>query len=232
MSAPFFSGQHDIGSRDKTRDWSLTQVKTAYFDASQQPVASYQNPWELGQILEIYHQKAPEKVLELGPYHGGTLYHWIKNAAPGAQIAAVDFFDELLGGRQAFPEDWAKWAEDRSKEVDREGDVLDYSIDFQFFQGNTHDPNIIRDVSAFFGAQLDWLFIDANHEYDHCRRELEDYGRMIRPGGVICFHDVRPRNMGSHRLFEEMRQAGYVSQLIVADPYSEEVDAGIGVIYL
>lgn len=213
-----FTGMHDIAARDKTRSWPDSRVKTEHFDAQEQPVPSYQNPWELAQLIEIFVARKPKTYLELGPYHGGTLYWFLKNAVEGCKLAGIDFFDELLGQRWATPEDWQKWVP--------EGRTL------AFFGGNTHDPAVIQAARDYFSDGLDWLFIDANHEYEHCRQELEDYGAMMNPGGVICFHDVRPRNMGSYQLWEELRHAGHVSQLLVADPYSTEVDAGIGVIYL
>lgn len=215
----FFTDMHDIAARDKTRDWGQSTVK-GRLDVAAQPVPSYQNPWELNQILEIYAKRKPANVLETGPYHGGTLYHWIRNAAgPHVQIAAIDYFDELLGARYAKPEDWERWADDAC-------------VDFKFFNGNTHDPAVVEGVREYFNGKIDWLFIDTTHHYANCRQELEDYGAMMSEGGVICFHDIRPRNLGSSRLFEDLRQAGYVTQMLVADPDSNDVDAGIGVVYL
>lgn len=213
-----FTGIHDINARDKTRDWDLSRVLTPNFDATQQPVPSYQNPWELAQLVEIFYKKASMSYLELGPYHGGTLYWFLKAAYPGCKLAGVDFFDEKLGGRWKTPPEWQEWV--------KPGTTL------QFFEGNTHDLTIIGAVREYFDKGLDFLFIDATHEYEDCRQEFVDYGAMMNPGGIICFHDIRPRNMGSHQLFEEVRQAGYVTQVLVADPYSTDVDAGIGVVYL
>jgi len=138
--------------------------------------------------------------------------------AAGATVGTVDFFDELLGAREATPEDWKKWTKK--------------GIDFKHFEGDTHDPKIQDAVSTHFEDGIDWLFIDANHEYEHVLQDFTDYGAMVNEGGVIVLHDVRPKDMGSSRLFEELRQAGYVTQLLVADPYSETVDAGIGIIYV
>lgn len=215
----FFEGIYNIQQRDKTRDWSVSKVVTDHFDVSKQPCASYQNPWELAQMVEIYQRMGSTSYLELGPYHGGTLYWFIMNSVAGTKIGAVDFFDEKLGGRQAYPDDWEKWSEQKA-------------VQFHFFEGNTHDPAIITQVGEYFNGSLDWLFIDATHDYDDCKADLENYGQFLHPGSVLAFHDVRPRNFGSNRVWEEMRQAGYVSQLLVADPYSETVDAGIGLIYL
>jgi cephalosporin hydroxylase len=214
-----FSGIHDLYNRDTRRDWSKSTVKTEHFDVAVQGAPSYQNPWELAQMVEVFCERQPMTILELGPYHGGTLYHFIKNALPGAMIGAVDYFDELLGPRAATPEDWVKW-------------LPHQNMGFKFFEGNTHDPEIIRQVTDYFSQGLDWLFIDATHDYEDCKVDFQNYGKLVRPGGIIGIHDIRPRNMGTYKLWEEIRDAGYVTKQIVADPISTEVDAGIGLVYL
>lgn len=215
-----FDGIYDISSRDTHRDWSLSKVKTKYFDVANQPVTAYQNPWELAQMLEIYVQKGPQYVLELGPCKGGVLYHWMRLADDWSwplRIAAVDWFDGMMGGdREAGPEEWKDWAEE-------------FQADFKFFQGNTRDPEIVRSVAEYF-SHIDWLFIDATHEYDSVMADLQNYGSLVQTGGVIAFHDIRPVGNGSHRVFTELQRAGYVTQELVADPNATE--AGIGLVYL
>lgn len=214
-----FKGIHDISSRDKTRDWSLSKVKTGLFDVAEQPVPAYQNPWELAQMLEVYNNTQPWSVLELGPYHGGTLWHFIKHSFTNIRVGAVDFFDEKLGSRAATPTDWERWANEAE-------------VKFRFFEGNTHDPEIIEQVNTFFPLGIEWLFIDANHSYEDAKADFQNYGIMVPPGGVIGIHDIRPKTMGTYQLWEEIRNAGYVTQQIVADPYNDTVDAGIGLVFV
>lgn len=213
-----FKGIHDLAARDVRRDWSLSEVNTEHFDVAVQGAPAYQNPWELAQMVEVFCQRKPMSVLELGPYHGGTLYHFIRNSQPGAKVGAVDFFDELLGPRYATPDTWETW--------------LPEGVDFRFFDGDTRSPEIIERVNNYFIDGLDWLFIDANHEYEFCRADFENFGKLVMPGGVIGIHDIRPKNMGTYLLWEEIRDAGYVTQQLVADPYNDSVDAGIGLVYI
>ena len=164
-----FTGIHSLPSRDLSRDWSFSKVKTKLFDVDKQPVTSFQHPWELGALLDIYVKRKPKGVLELGPYNGGTLYWFLLHAAAGATVGTVDFFDELLGAREATPEDWKKWTKK--------------GIDFKHFEGDTHDPKIQDAVSTHFEDGIDWLFIDANHEYEHVLQDFTDYGAMVNEGG-------------------------------------------------
>jgi cephalosporin hydroxylase len=212
-----FRDVHDLQARDVRREWHLSQVVTRHFDVAVQGAPSYQNPWELAQMVEVFCEHKPMSVLELGPYHGGTLWHFIKNSLPGARIGAVDFFDELLGPRYATPEDWVTWLPD--------------GVEFRFFEGDTHNPEILEQVTSYFSGGLEWLFIDANHDYKHCRADFEDYGKLVMVGGVIGIHDLRPKNFGTYQLWEEIRDAGYVTQQLVADPQNG-IDAGIGLVFV
>lgn len=41
-----------------------------------------------------------------------------------------------------------------------------------------------------FKQQIDLLFIDGNHEYDAVLQDYEQWSPLLRPGGIIAFHDV------------------------------------------
>lgn len=43
---------------------------------------------------------------------------------------------------------------------------------------------------AWMPAELDVLFIDTSHRYDHTLAELRAYAPRVKPGGVILMHDV------------------------------------------
>lgn len=52
----------------------------------------------------------------------------------------------------------------------------------------------IRDVSVsaarrFRPRSLDFVYIDANHGYEHVRRDLAAWYPKVRPGGIIAGHD-------------------------------------------
>jgi cephalosporin hydroxylase len=45
------------------------------------PVPILQREAEFSVLLELYRRLEPLKVLEIGTYHGGTLYHWLQNGS-------------------------------------------------------------------------------------------------------------------------------------------------------
>lgn len=213
-----FNGIHDIKARDAERNFQLTTVNTEHFDPKAQPIECLQNPWELAQMVELYCERKPLAVLELGPCHGGTTYHWLHNAVPGARIVTIDLFNQDFGQDPNGVVLWNTWVPE--------------GVDFQFLYGDTTDPAVIQQVREQFPDGLDWLFIDANHDYPYCSQDFENYGNLVKPGGVIVLHDLRPRGLGSYRLWEEIRHAGYITQMLVAEPYNQEVSAGIGIVYV
>ena len=38
----------------------------------------FQNEWELDQMLAVVERLSPSRVLEVGSWHGGTLWHWLQ----------------------------------------------------------------------------------------------------------------------------------------------------------
>ena len=57
---------------------------------------------------------------------------------------------------------------------------------------DTHDEAALRWAKQF--APYDFLFIDAGHDYADVDRDMHDYGLLVRPGGIIAFHDTLPRS--------------------------------------
>lgn len=56
-------------------------------------------------------------------------------------------------------------------------------------EGNTHDNHIVEAVRGTY----DFLFIDAGHRYDDVAKDHALYAPMVRPGGIVAFHDAAKR---------------------------------------
>lgn len=100
----------------------------------------------------------------------------------------------------------------------------------QFVKGDSHDETTKQKVKEILGdKQLDLLFIDGDHSYEGVKQDYEMYRDLVRPGGIIAFHDINDSR--NHRL-----QGCMVSQLwqeIEGNKQefnSHEDRAGIGVI--
>lgn len=57
-----------------------------------------------------------------------------------------------------------------------------------FVYGDSTDSNVINKVSSF--GLFDAVLIDGNHSYEYVKKDLQNYSKFIKEGGIISFHDV------------------------------------------
>lgn len=143
------------------------------------PVEMLQDVREFEQLLAIFKEHGPTRVLEVGSYYGGTLWQWMNNMLPGNRVVSVDSgvpegdvrFPDMEAARQL----WAGWA-------------METGVKLTVVRGNSHDEAIIKKVRRF--EPYDFIFIDAGISFDDCQADFENYFPMLRPGGLIVFHDI------------------------------------------
>ena len=179
------------------------------------PVAVFQWEAEFVPLLDLYRERAPRAVLEIGTYLGGTFYHWLQNARPGATVVSVDSYTEGPDNRRQYFD----WVPD--------------GIEMIAYEADSNNPMTARMLDKH--APFDWIFIDAGHYYAEVRADWENFMPLGAPGGIIAFHDILPPSeawpmIEVEKLWREIQRAGYVTREIVADPEAEW--GGIGVVYL
>ncbi len=176
------------------------------------PILQWQKEFEV--LLEVYRRLKPSNVLEIGTYHGGTLFHWLQNTErPGAKIVTVDSYAVGVDNRHLY-DDW-----------NTNDTVLTAAI------GDSHDKRIIDKIRVL--GPYDFVFIDAGHYYKEVKLDWENYRSMVRPGGLMCFHDILTHpawpSIEVGRLWDEIKQ-DHLTFEIVADRDAEW--GGIGVVLL
>ena len=91
-------------------------------------------------------------------------------------------------------------------------DVVDSRLDKSttFFLGTTNDFFEYYDGVISF----DMIFIDANHNYDHVKIDLDQSLKILTPGGTIILHDTDPASAkllgegycsDSYKILEDLR---------------------------
>lgn len=136
------------------------------------PVPIFQWEKEFAVIIELYRRIAPKRVLEVGTYHGGTLYHWLQNSRRGTHVVSLDSYAVGVDNSAMYDE-WIP-----------RGVMLDV------IKGDCHSPRIIRQVNAL--GPYDWAFIDAGHYLKEVTKDWRNYGPMVKEGGFVIFHDILP----------------------------------------
>ena len=121
----------------------------------------------------------PRTIVEIGTSMGGTLYLWTRFAAPDAIIISIDLPRGKFGGGYSplrIPL-YQRFARDRQR--------------LHLLRCDSHSPDTIRTVSELLNGQpIDFLFIDGDHTYEGVRKDWENYGALVRPGGLMAMHDV------------------------------------------
>lgn len=136
------------------------------------PVEIFQWQPEFETALELYRRLAPARVLEIGTYHGGTLYHWLQNAQPGTTIVSLDSYAVGVDNRALYPE----WVPD--------------GVELLVIAGDSRDQEIVERIRGC--APFDWVFIDAGHYLAEVTSDWQNYGPMAAEGGAVLFHDILP----------------------------------------
>lgn len=177
---------------------------------------------EFGALLQEYVDLDASAVLEIGTWQGGTLYHWLNAAPLPATIISLD--KGPTNWRPAQPDFdvnlWYDWAPD--------------GVGLHILQEDSHDPATVKLVEDIASNGLDFLFIDGDHTYKGARSDWEMYGPLVRPGGIVAFHDLITPPGQQHieilRLWREIQRAGYKTRELYSFP--GQPWGGIGVVYV
>lgn len=128
---------------------------------------------EIIELLSLLRDERPRRVLEVGTANGGTLYLLAWAAARDARLLSIDL-RELPRVRRLLLRSFGG----------RRQRILLMTAD-------SHTAGTRAAVQRFLGgAPLDLLFVDGDHSYDGVRRDYDLYAPLVRPGGLIAFHDI------------------------------------------
>ena len=146
-----------------------------FADLGEPPVPAYQSIVEFGALWDIAHRLIePQHIVEIGSLFGGTLWYWLQ--MPGVEsVTSVDLltdFEPLHAEVAAARALWPSWS-DRLHIV--EGDS----------QAST-TIDLVRSVTE----TIDVLFLDGDHSGDGVRADFERWSPLVRPGGLVAFHDT------------------------------------------
>ena len=182
-----------------------------------------QNPSEIEEFYKTVMELSPTRVLEIGTARGGTLYLWTQAAKPDATIVSIDLPEGEFGG--AYPICRIPFY----KAFSRPGQTL------HLIRENSHEAQTIEKVSIIFNNHpIDFAFIDGDHSYEGVKADFLNYGPLIRPGGIIGFHDILPRpdlpEIQVDRFWNEIKNKYKSREIIGPDKSGRKI--GIGLIHV
>ena len=182
-----------------------------------------QVPDELRRFAGIVAAAKPQSILEIGTFRGGTLFALCKLAHPRATIISVD----LPGG--PFGGGYNSIQASLFRRFTTAGQSL------HLLRADSH-LDATRKAVETISPTLDLLFIDGDHSYAGVKRDFELYSPLVRPAGMMVFHDIAPHDMNKvpfepavevDRFWREIKDS-YRNTEIISNP--NQGWAGIGVL--
>lgn len=133
---------------------------------------SNQKKGEITPLLDALSKLEPRRILEIGSDRGGTLALFAHIATPPAKVLSIDI---------NYPSLRAKCNKL----------VIPDTCDLTCLECDSHSAQAFEHASKWLnGERLDFLFIDGDHSYDGVKADYETFSPLVRPGGLIGFHDI------------------------------------------
>ncbi len=119
-----------------------------------------QDKEEFWELMEYLLVLNPKRIMEIGNACGGTTLFW-QALAP----IVISLDQKPLEGH--IPPS--------------------YFPNVEFLVGDSHKPETLEKARRY--APVDFLFIDGDHCTEGVKQDYEMYSSLVRPGGLIGFHD-------------------------------------------
>lgn len=177
---------------------------------------------EIGGLLARVSALEPQVIVEIGTRNGGTLCLWAQASPTLSRLVSIDLPDGIHGG--GYPIQRAKLYQ--LFVANRPRCAL-HLVRADSQQAATRDQ-LMRLIE---GRPIDFLFIDGDHRFDGVQRDYELYAPLVRAGGLIAFHDIRPNakdpTIQVYQLWERLKQTNAHTEELLHQPYSGRYGIGI-----
>jgi hypothetical protein len=154
-------------------------------------------------ILAVLSKRA-RRLFEFGTCTGRTTYLWAMNSPPEARITTLTLAPDQLGA----------YVKEAGDEEDSTEDALTETVYSRFlYSGTPAEAKITQlfgDSKAFdprpFAGACDLIFVDGSHAYSYVKADSAKALAMIKPGGIVVWHDYRGprRQKGVWRALNEL----------------------------
>ena len=210
---PEYVARRVLGLMDSPA-WAVSDPYSLYLTKKQKMVnmgaEPIQNHFELAALVGQIRHEDIVNVCEIGLGRGGWLGTMVECLGLPLNILAID----------PNPSDWHDGAQVKHKIP------KDYPIQWPAVEKHLREIGtnlkFIKAKSASAGAQkkarawtkehgpFDLLHIDGDHAEKAGQIDFDIYSKMVRPGGLIIFHDVtNPKEPGSWRVFNRVKKTGW-----------------------
>jgi len=146
-----------------------------------------------GQVAEWLTQKPPSIGAEIGVKEGRFITYLLSRF-PDLKMYAIDPWENQPNGSETYQGwDWKliykKYCGNISPYRNRVFEIRDYS------------ENAAKKIK---NKSLDFVFIDAQHDYVSVKRDIKIWTPKIKLGGLLCGHDYQPKFSGLVKAVNEL----------------------------
>lgn len=184
-----------------------------------------QNVNEFTELLKEFKKLQVTKFIEIGSLYGWSLQHFIHYSNEGSTAISIDLPVRHFVGpydwrveKQEFnyKNVWPVWAKEKSCKL-------------YLLPTISYNEETLQKVKTILKDDfIDFIFIDGDHRYDAIKKDYEMYEPLVRPGGVIAFHDIGKNEEGGGNRFWNEIKLNYKHKEILLDQNNEK---GIGLLY-
>jgi hypothetical protein len=146
--------------------------------------------------------KDTSRLFEFGTCTGKTSYLWARNQPPGGTVTTLTLGPGEFDGYQSAPGDDStaeRYAREESRftrfrysGTDVEGRVVQLYGDSKQFDASPYT------------ASFDVVFVDGSHAYSYVVSDSAKALQMVRPGGLVLWHDYSPECPGVFRALNDL----------------------------
>jgi len=161
-----------------TRRWSLQSFPS---------VGASVSPMECAALAALVHLVGAERVFEFGTYKGVSTTQLALNLGEGGMVFTLDLPEDHPAYTLPIPK-----AEERQIAAEGGKGILiprDLLPKVTFLS----EDSAKFDESPYLGS-MDLIFVDAAHSYEYVKNDSEKGWKMLRPGGVMAWHDCAPNH--------------------------------------
>ena len=162
------------------------------------------SPMECAALAALAHLVGAKRVFEFGTYKGVSTTQLALNVAEGGMVFTLDLPEDHPAYSLPIPRpEEQKIAAEGGKGILIPRDLLD-RVTFLSFDSATFDESP-------YAETIDLVFVDGAHSYEYVKSDTEKGWKMLRPGGVLAWHDCVP----SHRdVVQYIRQSHHTAKRV------------------
>ena len=176
---------------------------------------------EIITFLKLLIKQHPKVIFECGTASGGNLFLLTRFSDKDSLIISVD----LPGGE--FGGGYPSW------KIPLYKSFTSYNQKIILIRDDSHKISTLDSLKEVLNnRKIDVAYIDGDHTYSGVKKDFELYRSLIKPGGLMIFHDIIPhsnKNVEVPKFWQEIHKE-YDFKEIVKD--WDQNGAGIGILVM